>query len=821
MKIPPLVVKLIKWGIILGLVVGILVGAAVAGAFYYYGQDLPDVISREDFKPPQMSRVLSAEGEVIAEFYTPGAKRTIVSMEKIPDHVKHAFMAAEDADFYKHEGIDYLGLVRAVYYAVFYDTGMKGTSTITQQVIKNLVLTPERSYKRKIKEFILARELEKNLKKDDILYLYLNTMYLGHGVNGVEEASRMYFGKSVVDLSISEAAMLAGLTQSPERHSPVRHPERAEKRRKFVLEQLWQKGFIEEAPYRKALKVLPKIAKKDQVFPYLWIAPHFTEYIRLKLIEEMGEDKVLGGGLTIETTLRVNDQIAAQASAKEGMREYDLRQGWYSALRHLKTDKAIKAHLSKVAKALKKKGVDPLEPYEAVVVKIAKGGIHLRLGKLKGMLDLTNEPRLPTDPEALKKRLLKRGDVIRVAAPKDPNSKKTVKLRYAQGPEISLISLNPHTRELYAVVGSFDFKANQYNHAFEAKLQTGSTFKPIVYGAALESKKVHLATTFLDAPAAFQTPQGHWSPKNADGSWRGSIRVREALGASRNVVSVRILDAVGVENAIEFARKVGITSQLNKDRTLVMGSSELPPLEIINAFATFAAYGKYADPIMITKITSKDDKSVQKYSAKFEQRISPDVAWLTIYVMQATVHGYTDRTGKRRGGTAFRLSKLGHRIAGKTGTTNDNMDAWFIGFTKHRVTGVWVGNSKRRRTLGRREGGGRTAGPIWLAFMQKVLAGQKPEEFVRPKGKGIVDLRIDPESGLRVKQGGIVESFLAGTGPREYVSTDEKETGDGFMMSQFGMEEETGVTEKLEKKLEVKKPEAKKVPAPVVPPKTQ
>ena len=782
----PLKKKIIKWGLILSVIAAILGAAAVAGVFYYYGRDLPDVIKREDFKPPQMSRVLSAEGEVIAEFYTPGAKRTIVSMEGIPDHVKHAFMAAEDADFYKHEGIDYLGLVRAIYYAVFYDTGMKGTSTITQQVIKNLVLTPERSYKRKIREFILARELEKNLKKDDILFLYLNTMYLGHGVNGVEEASRLYFGKSVTELSLSEAALLAGLTQSPEGHSPFKHPERAEKRRKFVLEQLWQKGFVEEAAYRKALADPPTFSSKKKNFPYLWIAPHFTEYVRLKLIESLGEKKVLGGGLTIETTLRVNDQLAAQESVKTQMRIYDKRQGWYCALRHLKSDKAIQAQIKTQSKKIKKKGFIKLDPYEAVVTRVDKEGVHLRLGGLKGILDINGESRWPVDPKLQKERQLKRGDIVRVKAPKVTKSDKILKMRFAQGPEVALVSINPHTREVLAVVGSFDFKTDQYNHAFDAKLQTGSTFKPIVYGAALASRKVHLATTFLDAPAAFQTPQGHWSPKNSDGTWRGSIRVREALGASRNVVSVRILDAVGVENAIDFARKLGIKSRLNKDRTLVMGSSEIPPIEIINAFGTYAAGGKFTEPLMITKITSKDDKSSQTFSAKFEQRISPDVAWLTSYVMQATVHGYTDSTGKRRGGTAYRLAKLGHRVSGKTGTTNDNMDAWFIGFTKDRVTGVWVGNSKKRRTLGRGEGGGKTAGPIWLSFMQKVLADVKPSPFPKPPKGTIVEIRIDPESGLKVKEGGIVESFLKGTGPTEFVPVEEEESGDSFLMNQLG-----------------------------------
>jgi len=296
--------RILKISVILGSI-GALAGACgVAGLFYYFGRDLPEVIDREDFRPPQMTRVYASGGELIAELAEPGGgKRTVVPMDRIPRHVRYAFMAAEDADFMTHGGIDYLGMVRAFYYAIIYDTGLKGTSTITQQVVKNLILTPERSIERKIKEILLARELEANLTKEDILWLYLNEIYLGHGVNGVEEAAKLYFGKSVEKLALEEGAVLAGITQSPERLSPHKHPERALKRRAFVLKQLWEKGFIEESEYRRADASELTVARRRNAKPDLDSAPFFTQHVRQLLIERYGKEKVYTGGLRVYTCL--------------------------------------------------------------------------------------------------------------------------------------------------------------------------------------------------------------------------------------------------------------------------------------------------------------------------------------------------------------------------------------------------------------------------------------------------------------------------------------------------------------------------------------
>ena len=785
--------KIVKWTFVLGILAGAAGFAGLAGIFYWYGRDLPELMSRDDFNPPQVSRVLSSEGEVIAEYYTPGAKRTVVPLEKIPKHVRYAFMAAEDADFMKHEGIDWLGMVRAFYYAVRYDVGVKGTSTITQQVVKNLMLTPERAIERKIKEIILAREIEKNLSKEDILYLYLNTIYLGHGVNGVEEAARLYYGKSVRELTLPEAATLAGLTQSPERHTPLRHPDRAKKRREFVLTQLWKKGFIEEAEYRRAIEVEPKLADPEKSQPHLWSAPFFTEHVRKLLVERYGEEKVEGGGLRVYTTLRLPAQAAAKRALRDGLRDYDTRKKFYRPRKKLddsKIDAFIESQTAKVAKrGLKLNGL-----YDAVVTSVDAGSkvVRLKIGAQDAILLLEPEARIFDGEKCTEEKLgdlLVRGHVVNVQVVDLGKAGEPVRARYATGPEGAIVSIDPKTREVTAMVGGFDYDFNEYNHATQARRQTGSTFKPFVYAAALEKRIITPASIMLDSPAVFPLPGGKtWSPQNSDNQWRGPIRIREGLGASRNVIAVRVLKELGLDGAKEFAARMGIHSPLVDNYTMVMGSSELTPLEITNAYATFASGGYAAEPVFIKKVESARGET-EVFQPKFERVLAPEVAHLIADLMSSVVHGYTDSKGTRRGGTAAEVAKLGHRVAGKTGTTNEARDAWFIGFTPDVVTGVWVGFDDNA-SLGAKEYGGRVAAPIWLRFMQKVLEGKEPQEFVAPE-TGIVTALIDPSTGKLVREGGIEEKFLEGTAPTEYApvagvaGTTGGDVQDDFILGQF------------------------------------
>jgi penicillin-binding protein 1A len=786
----PLWRRLLKWTLILGVTGAVIGMTGLAGIFHFYSRDLPPVLARKDFKPPQMTRVYANGGELIAKFARPGGgKRTVVPMDEIPEHVRFSFMAAEDADFMTHSGIDYLGMVRAFYYAIFYDTGLKGTSTITQQVVKNLILTPERSVRRKVREIVLARELEQTLPKEDILWLYLNELYLGHGVNGVEEAALLYFGKRAKDLELHESAVLAGITQSPERLSPIKHPERALKRRKFVLEQLWQKGFIEEDEYRKADAAELVLAKRSEVEPHLNTAPFFTEHVRQLLLERYGEDEVYTGGLRVHTTLDVAKQRGARAGVAEGMAAYDARRKFFGPVRTLKGAK-IDDFIAKSTKKIKE--LKPGKTYEGVVTATEGDDALVQIGAVGARLIIEPKERVlaraGVDSIA---EAIGRGDVVRVRLSTAPGLEEgEVAVEFEPGPEPGLVMIDPRTRDVVAMIGGYDWTYNKYNHATQAKRQTGSTFKPIVYAAALaggttkSGERVTPATIYDDGPVTLKMKGApDYSPRNSDGTWRGPIRLREALGASRNVVAVKILVDLGIDKAIEFARTIGITGELDERYTMVMGSSSLTIIEMVNAYATFASGGELAEPRFITRI-ERASGELERFPSKPRQVIPPEVAYLITDVMLAVTGGYTSSTGQRRQGTGAVVRSLGHPVAGKTGTTNEARDAWFIGFTPHLVAGVWVGFSSGNRPLGRKEYGGRVAAPIWLSAMKAAHEGLEKKKFT-PPATGIETVAIDPKDGKLAcaSRKSIVETFLVGTAP-----TEQSPCGQGvdaFILGQY------------------------------------
>ncbi|MFU8806834.1 MAG: penicillin-binding protein 1A, partial [Bradymonadaceae bacterium] len=630
------------------------------------------------------------------------------------------------------------------------------------------ILTHERSYERKLQEIILSWELEKNLSKEDILYMYLNTIYLGHGTNGVEEAARFYFGKGVGDLTVPEAALIAGLTQSPESLTPVRHAERARTRRSYVLRQMWEKGFITEAAYREAEESEIVLANPRETFPHRGKARYFVEHVRKDLVERYGEDKVYKGGLRVYTTVDLKKQEAAERAARKGIREYDARRKYYRPQRKL-AEKDIDGFLSKQAEKLTG-SLSPAEVYEAVVVEVdtVKDRVSLRLGDQRAWLRLEPRSRILGEGTEVKKldEVFARGHVLKVqpttAAAEEGED---LEVRFETGAEAAVITIDPHSREVHALVGGYDFKINEYDHATQARRQTGSSFKTLVFGAAVEEKIITPATIYLDSPSVFQLHGGKsWSPKNADGQWRGPVSAREGLSSSRNVVSVRILDDVGIPKAIEFARKVGVKSPLVDNYTMVMGSSEMPPIEITNAYATFASGGLLAEPRFLRRVESVHGER-DLFTTQTEPVIAPEVAYIVTSLLESAVNGFVDSTGTRRGGTGGVVRSVGHPIAGKTGTTNDSRDAWFIGYTPQVVTGVWVGFSDNR-SLGARQYGGNVAAPIFRDYMTAALEGEDKVPFGPPPA-GITTARIDPKSGRLARSGGIEEIFLVGTAPTE------------------------------------------------------
>lgn len=756
----PLWWRLIKGLLLLG-IVGVLLGViGVAGVFWYYSRDLPQIESIDDYHPKQVARVYSADGELI-DLWTDDdlIYRRVVPIEQIPDVMRHAVLAAEDADFYEHSGLDFPGVVRAIYTNVRKGSMSQGFSTITQQVVKNLILSPERTIRRKVQEVILAFRLEEHLSKDEILGLYLNEVYLGANRYGVEEASRYYFGHPVSEISLSEAAVLAGLLPSPARYNPLNHYDRALERRGYVLTQMWEKGFISEAAYRTAAE--EPIVLADNRYPHLHSARHFTQAVRALLEEELGEERLLTSGLDIHTTVRLDHQRAAEEALRGALHEYDDRHDAFDPIRHL--DEAdIDAFRRRFSPD---DGVTRGDTYEAVVLSVGEDALTVGLGWFEVDVPVTPVRRVHPDEGPLSERYSP-GDVVRLTAgqsasgPALEESSQAAELHLSPSAEAAFVAIDPRNRQVVAMVGGYDFRTSWYNRSIQARRQCGSAFKPFIYGAALAEALVTPASMVRDEPTPFRLPGGRmWNPQNSDGEYLGRIRLRTALARSRNVVSVRLLEELGLARAGQFARAVGIETPITDNLTAALGSTEVPVLELVNAYATIASGGAVHEPILVTYVTDPSGQTVWAHPYEPTQGISQAVAYVLTSMMTSVV----------REGTARRARELERPAAGKTGTTNEARDAWFVGFVPQLVAGGWVGFDDYT-PLGRREYGGRAALPMWLSYMQTALEGEPVLDF-EPPDRGIVRLRIDRETGLLAHpgvDGAMDEVFIEGTQPRRY-----------------------------------------------------
>lgn len=843
--------------------------AALAGLLYAYGRDLPGFAALTDYDPPQVSKVFDRNGVQIAEFFR--ERRTVVPIGEIPEVMRQAIVSAEDGNFYAHAGLDYLGILRALLVDLKEMRLAQGASTITQQVIKNMVLSPERSFDRKIKEAILARRLEQNLSKDELLWLYLNHIYFGHGRYGIGEAARFYFDKAPMELSLGEAAMLAGLPQSPNRLSPLRNPARAKRRQRYVLEQMAINGFIarEEAEREMAR---PIAAVGREVEP---IGQHYVEAIRRQLIARYDHKVLHEGGLRIEVAMDARLQKLAEAAVAEGLEAQERRAGLgrprgvldverWEALRAAfavaaapkpiralpvgqpismgapqsagnasaaagdvspEGDGADEIELPRVgwdfgslsiaelasacegqgsrgagegtfdalALADKLSGV-PLVPGATLVAPLKAAdarALHVDLGGAVGRIDRSTLGWANLG----KKAALPAGGLYRVrvrkAHPKLP--KRAPPLAGDELAEIpldlvplpsmqaALVAIEPRTRRVLALDGGYDFASSQFNRATQARRQPGSSFKPIVYGAALESGRFTLASILNDAPDLHRDPWTgqEWRPQNYErGVYEGPMGLREALTKSKNTISVRLIEAIGPEAVIDFARRVGIASPLPSNLTLALGTGEVTPLEMANAYATFAAQGRRAEPALLLSVRDKHGALIERASASAEEVVSPGVAFLVTSLMQSVIEA----------GTGRRAAALARPVAGKTGTASENRDAWFVGFTPDLVAVVWVGRDNHK-PLGRGGTGAGAALPIWLDFMEAALAGTPASDFERPEE--IEEVRIDPESGKRIaaaaeagaggQPAGRLEYFVAGTAPEE-IATPEGEADPRFFL---------------------------------------
>jgi len=711
--------------------------------------DLPPVDQLLTYQPPVATRIFAEDGTLIGEFYV--ERRYLVPLEMVPTHVRLAFLAAEDADFYTHPGIDPLGIGRALVANLVAKQVVQGGSTITQQVVKTLLLTPERSFERKAKEMILAFRLETRLSKDDILYLYLNQIYFGAGAYGVEAAARTFFDKGVEELTVAEAALLAGLPQRPSAYDPQRHPRQSNARKAHVLERMRTEHFLSEEQYAAASS--EQIAIRPRRLANYMAAPWYVEHVRKLLEDRYGGTAAAQLGLRVHTAVDLQMQRAAEESLREGLRELDRRQGFRGPVRRLGPRK-IDTFLAREAATGSPDDPSP----RAVVTAVRSAAVEVRTAWEHGAIPAS---ALTWGRSHLAPGSFKAGDVIAVTrAGALPDG--TTRFALDQQPQVqgALVAIDPYTGQVKAMAGGYDFARSQFNRVVQARRQPGSAIKPFIYAAAVDHGFTP-ASIVTDAPISF--PGGAngrlWTPRNFGNRYYGAVQLRTALLRSLNTVTVRLVDDIGLDTTREYLQKVGFSRPLPRNLSLALGSAEVSPLELTAAYGVFATLGKRFEPLFITAVTDRDGDPIDfgHTRPRFERAISSATAYVLTNMLEAVVEH----------GTGQRASAIDRPAAGKTGTTNDMHDAWFVGFTPDLIAGVWVGFDADR-SLGEKETGGRAAAPIWASFMKRALEGRPVVDF--PVPDGVAFAQVDPRSGLRAVPGGRarLEVFVRGSEPTRY-----------------------------------------------------
>jgi penicillin-binding protein 1A len=784
--------KTLKKFFLIALILVILASAGGLYFFYNLVQELPSIASLKDYRPSIITRVYADNGELIDEFYL--EDRKVVRVTDLPKFVILAFVAAEDARFFQHRGFDIKSIARAFIKNLMAGKIVQGASTITQQVAKSLFLTPERSYIRKLREAILAYRIDKYLKKYEILNLYLNQIYLGHGTYGVEAASKRYFMKQAKDLTLAEATLLAGLPKAPSRYSPVSYPERARTRQIYVLNRMVEDGYITEKEKALALSVPLEMKWAEEKEK---IAPYFTENVRRYIQAKYTSEVLYKEGLEVYTTLDIDMQKAARKAVEKGLEELDRRQGYRGPIQRIGEDE-FDSYLKAQNEELEKNPLKKDQVIKALVFDINNDEkiVGLQAGRYTGLMALKDmvwarkpDPNIAYNAAEVRDpaEVLKVGDIILVkvtdivkldtetgqeATEKEETG---LEMRFTaaleQEPEVqgAFLCMDAKTGAIQAMVGGRSYRESEFNRATQARRQPGSAFKPFIYTAAFD-RGMTPATVIMDTPIIFEDTlkDSKWKPRNYEEKFYGPTILRTALVKSRNLVTIKVLKDIGIDYAADYATNIGITSPLTRDLSMALGTSGVTLIEMVKGYGVFANQGKKTEPFFIKKIVDRTGHVIEEHKPRVEQVIDPRIAYITSHLLQQVV----------KSGTGWRLRALGRPVAGKTGTTNDLKDAWFMGYTPSLVAGVWVGFDDLRK-LGKYETGSRAASPIFLYFMKEVLAGT-PIKFFSPPD-GVVFSRIDPKTGLLAKPEAkkyVFECFLEGTAPTEYVSeSDEKEKG--------------------------------------------
>lgn len=783
--------------------VGSLVLAVGLGVWMYrvFESDLPKNLSVvTDYRPLRASQVLSGDGEIIGEFFV--EKRILLPVERVPEVVKQAFVAAEDVRFYRHGGVDYLGILRAAWANFRAGHVVQGGSSITQQVAKLLIIGQERSLARKIREAMLAHRIEKRLSKDQILGIYLNHVYLGHGAYGVAAAAAAYYGKDVQDLSAAEAAMLAAMPKAPGRATPFRDYPRAKARQQYVIEQMQDQGYLSAKQAQEAREeALVLVARGRQLRNVA--APYFVEAIRQHVAMHHGDEELLEGGLRIYTTLDMRHQRAAEAALRRGLEDLERRLGFNGPIGHLGAEdrqrmmagqprpfgpggfsvgedpeqsgllvvpdvrtveldatkpgailpeRTARVLANEAAAAARKAAAKPPPPpfdagtiYAGMISSMSRR-VTVASGRLEATLDPEDEARVLKwkGPDG---SVLKVGDVVPVffsweePVPPRKHAQPVLRARLSAAPSVqaALVALDPRNGHLLAMVGGYDYQASQFNRARQARRQVGSAIKPFIYAAAMESGLTPLTIRY-DVPVKFRTSSGVWAPKNYRPTYLGAITLRTALAKSINTVAAQLTAQFGVTRLIDLLRHAGVTSKLPHALSLALGTADLSLEEISYALASFPAGGRRVPRVSVLRITDAAGNVLEQHGGgPVTKEADRVVSPEAAFLLTDMMRAVAEE------GTARKAKALGRPVAGKTGTSNGYRDAWFLGFTPDLLCGVWVGRDDFK-PIGHDMTGGHTALPIWMDFMTEALRSSPVVDFTIPPG--ILFVRADPEKGM-------------------------------------------------------------------------
>ena len=701
--------KRVSW-VLFGLLVLIaaLVGAT-AGLLIVYSTDLPQVDGLERYRPSAITELYDDQGRIIGTFAL--QRRVIATFDDYPPVLRDALLSIEDKDFYRHWGINTWRILGAAYRDIESGGKVQGGSTLTMQLARNLFLSPDRSFHRKVQEALLAIQIERRFTKPQIFTLYANQIFLGHGVYGFEAASQYYFSKHAKNLTLDEAALLAGLPKAPQYYSPILHPDRALKRRNLVINAMLEDGKITTQQATEA-KEKPTILSL-QHDPNS-TAPYFVEEVRRYLESKYGSDQVHEGGLRVYTSLNLDLQKAANQSVLDGLAAYERRHGWKNKLVNVVAQGAV---LEKY-QSLDWEDTPEVNGYiHALVMQVESGSATVKFEKFSA--ELTQSDAAWTQKKLA--NIMNVGDVIYVkilSLGRDGHAR--VSLEQDSGAQGALVALDNVSGEIKAMVGGRDFNESKFNRAVQAQRQVGSSFKPYVYAAAVDQGATP-DDTILDAPVTFPAGTSTYTPHNYDEKFEGTITLRRALAQSRNIPALKLADRLGIKTVIDYARKFGVTSNIPPYLPIALGSADLTLMEQTSAFSVFPDDGVRIVPRYITKVTDYDGRVLEEDFPDVKDVISAKTArTLTSMLREVVQHG-----------TGVAAAKMPYALAGKTGTTNDFTDAWFIGFSPSITAGVWVGYDEKK-SLGSRETGGRAALPIWMEFMTAALAGRDSGQFEAP-----------------------------------------------------------------------------------------